>query len=350
MQPRPTARIRGPWPAGFCLCLCLLFAGVRQERAAPPAPGSVQWDGKPIALFPATNAKDPGLPSPYRSPDGRMTLTARLVDGRVAVVAVTLTPEQQVVDAADFPALARTGLHDEKALSNTQTITGRSVAEITSLGRPGRLSASGFLADDEDIISVLVADNRLVERLGLTHRALAEPLSYVMNLLATDIGVVWANHSFDGLAGFSYDGMEIRIKGTGTKGGQQSIFADGIEGALDLDIWRELTKREKGLLKTAYRSLPEDRFTALVDGLSRIHTGEMEPQYITRYGFYEGHTEYRTDPLAIALIFGLTTLEKIEAAFPGRLPQVLTERCTRDRVRPAGSGGGAAAPQRSQSE
>jgi hypothetical protein len=279
-----------------------------------------------------------------------VTLTARLLDGRVAVVAVTLTPEQRVVDETDFPALARTGLHDEKALSSTQTITGRSVAEITSLGRPGRLSTAGFVADDEDIISVIVADNRLVERLGLTHQALAEPLSYVMNLLATDIGVVWANHSFDGLAGFSYNGMEIRIKGTATKGGQQSIFADGIEGALDLDIWRELTDREKRLLKTAYRSLPEDRFTALVHGLSRIHTGEMEPQYITRYGFYEGHTEYRTDPLAIGLIFGLTTLEKIEAAFPGRLPHVLTEHCTRDRVGLAGSAGNAAAPQRGQSE
>jgi len=263
-----------------------------------------------------------------------VTLTAQLVSGRVAVVAVTLTPEQRSVDAADFPALARTGLHDEKALSDTRTITGRSVAEITSLGRPGRLSTSGFMADDEDVISVLVADNRLVERMGLTHRALAEPLSYVMNLLATDIGVVWANHSFDGLAGFSYNRMEIRIKGTGTKGGQQSIFADGIEGAMDLDIWRELDEREKRLLRKAYPLLPEDRFAALVRGLSRVHTGEMEPQYITRYGFYEGHTEYRTDPLAIALIFGLTTLEKIEAAFPGRLPQVLTDHCTRDRGSP----------------
>jgi hypothetical protein len=348
MQPRPRARIRGPWPVGFLLYL--LFTEVGGVRAAPTAPDSLRWNGERIALFPATHARDPGLPSPYRSPDGTVTLTARLVDGRVAVVAVTLTPEQRVVDAADFPALAHTGLHDEKALADTRTITGRSVAEITSLGRPGRLSASGFLADDEDILSVLVADNRLVERLGLTHRALAEPLSYVMNLVATDIGVVWANHSFDGLAGFSYNGMEIRIKGTATKGGQQSIFADGIEGALDLDIWRELTGTEKRFLKKAYRSLPEDRFTALVDGLSRIHTGEMEPQYITRYGFYEGHTEYRTDPLAIAVIFGLTTLEKIEAAFPGRLPQVLTEHYTRDRVRPAGSGGDAAPSRRLRNE
>ena len=332
MQPRP--RVRIPEFCSLGLCLCLLLTEVGSVRAGPLAPGSLQWNGKPITLFPATHARDPGLPSPYRSPDGTVTLTAQLVSGRVAVVAVTLTPEQRSVDAADFPALARTGLHDEKALSDTRTITGRSVAEITSLGRPDRLSTSGFMADDEDIISVLVADNRLVERMGLTHRALAEPLSYVMNLLATDIGVVWANHSFDGLAGFSYNRMEIRIKGTGTKGGQQSIFADGIEGAMDLDIWRELDEREKRLLRKAYPLLPEDRFAALVRGLSRVHTGEMEPQYITRYGFYEGHTEYRTDPLAIALIFGLTTLEKIEAAFPGRLPQVLTDHCTRDRGSP----------------
>jgi len=57
-----------------------------------------------------------------------------------------------------------------------------------------------------------------------------------LDFLMVNMNSVWANHTFDGLAGFSYNGKEIRIKGTGTKGGQQSIFADGIEGALDLDI------------------------------------------------------------------------------------------------------------------
>ena len=313
--------------------LGILLAGSVLARAGIPAPRSLEWNGRRVALFPATHDQDPGLPSPHRAADGTVTLTARLADGPLAVVAVTLRPAQRTVGAEDFPDLARTGIHDEAALARTRTITGRSLAEINALARPGGLSTSGFMAEDEDILSVLVADNRTVKRMGLTHRALAEPLSYVMNLLDTDIGVVWANHSFGGLAGFSYGGRTIRIRGTATKGGQKSIFADGIEGALDLDIWRDLDEREMGFLKEAYRSVPEDRFRRLVQGLSRIHTGEMEPQYITRYGFYEGHTEYRTDPVAIALIFSLESIEEIEAAFPGRLPEVLDEHATRDRVK-----------------
>jgi len=62
--------------------------------------------------------------------------------------------------------------------------------------------------------------------------------------------------------------------------------------------------------------------------LSHIHISEMLPYYIMRYGFYEGHTDYRTDPVAIAWIFGLKSLEQIETAFDGRLDRVLTEHFT----------------------
>lgn len=33
--------------------------------------------------------------------------------------------------------------------------------------------------------------------------------------------------------------------------------------------------------------------------------------------FYEGHTDYRSDPIAIAWIFGLRNIEQIEVAFDG---------------------------------
>ena len=66
--------------------------------------------------------------------------------------------------------------------------------------------------------------------------------------------------------------------------------------------------------------------------LSHIHTGEMVPYYIMRYGFYEGHTDYRADPIAIAWIFGLRSLEQIEAAFSGRLDKVLTHHFTGEAI------------------
>jgi len=47
-----------------------------------------------------------------------------------------------------------------------------------------------------------------------------------------------------------------------------------------------------------------------------------------RYGFYEGHTSYRADPIAIAFIFGLRSLEEIEELFQGKLYKTLTEHFT----------------------
>ena len=63
----------------------------------------------------------------------------------------------------------------------------------------------------------------------------------------------------------------------------------------------------------------------LQERLSRFHFSEMAPYYIMRYGFYEGHTDYRADPIAIAYIFGLRSLEEIENAFPGRVYATLTD-------------------------
>ena len=53
------------------------------------------------------------------------------------------------------------------------------VAEITDLARPGGLSTEGFLASDEDILSVLRGDDALVRAMGLTHAELARPLLHV---------------------------------------------------------------------------------------------------------------------------------------------------------------------------
>ena len=59
----------------------------------------------------------------------------------------------------------------------------------------------------------------------------------------------------------------------------------------------------------------------------------MVPYYIMRYGFYEGHTDYRTDPIAISFIFGLRSLEDIEIAFTGNLYNTLTEHFTEDNIK-----------------
>jgi hypothetical protein len=76
-------------------------------------------------------------------------------------------------------------------------------------------------------------------------------------------------------------------------------------------------------LKKHYGHLPEQEFEDFTIKLSAFNTGEMQPQYVMRYGFYEGHTFWRADPIAIAFIFGLKSLAEIDRVFPGKLHQKL---------------------------
>jgi hypothetical protein len=81
----------------------------------------------------------------------------------------------------------------------------------------------------------------------------------------------------------------------------------------------------KGSSDTIYKP----QLIELEEKLTTIHFNEMVPYYLMRYGFYEGHTDYRADPIAIAYIFGLKSIEEIEHFFPGNLYQTLTQHFTR---------------------
>ena len=68
--------------------------------------------------------------------------------------------------------------------------------------------------------------------------------------------------------------------------------------------------------------------TDLENKLSSMHFSEMAPFYIMRYGFYEGHTNYRTDPIAISFVFGLRSLVELEKTFKGKLYTTLMNHFT----------------------
>ncbi len=296
------------------------------------------------ALYPETVAEPPGLASPAKLPDGTEVVVALMRDGRYTVVPVTVEnapPDlaygsrkigkgrQLDVDVNDFPTLARTGLHAQEELDNTERITGRLIEVITEIGRPGNASGAGFLAADEDILSVLRGDNRLVARLGLTHPEMAKPLFHIWNLILKEYELRRIGRNWDNVQYVLYNGKKICFGEVHpTRGFQGSIFNDEIMGAFDINLFREVDESEKAFLRKKYPNLSEEQMAELVRKLSHILTGEMEPYYVMRYGFYEGHTAYRVDPLAIALIFGLRSLEEIEAAFPGRLYETLTTHFT----------------------
>jgi len=290
----------------------------------------------PARVYPEINQSRPDLPSPFLAPGGLEYVVAVNREGKFAVVPVTPGNEWKIcrqldVDSVDFPSLSATGIHSESDLNHIRSITGRSLDEINRLGRPGGLSHDGFMAGDETVVSVLKADNRIVQRLGLTHPQMARPLFHLLNLLETDMELGrWnmARHSWENIRHVFYNGRKVCVEGYDTKGGQLSIFDDGLEGSFHIRIWRELEPGEERFLKELYSALSPSEFSELARRLSFLNTGELQPQYIMRYGFYEGHTYWRTDPIAIAFIFGMKTLAEIESAFKGNLDSIMTVHFT----------------------
>jgi hypothetical protein len=313
-------------------------AAAAQARRCAPArssatieSGSLVYGGRTYRLYPETLAARPDIPSPLTAADGTELALVTAIGGRYGIAPVTLKSKERQcdADAADFPTLAATGLHAEAELDRTQAISGRLLAEIETLARPGRLSDDGFLAAGESILSVLKADNRIVAALGLTHPDLARPLFHIWNLMNIDLELDrWnmALHRWGNIVALRSHGRTVKLVAGDTKGGQLSIFADGIEGSFWIEITGEITAQERAFLNKQYGRLGEGEMDRLVRALTRIRTGEIQPHYITWYGFYEGRTPWRTDPITIAFVFGLRTLEQIENALPGRLHEVLMTR------------------------
>ncbi len=282
-------------------------------------------------IYPEVNDYRPDLPSPFTDPDKNEFVVAATKENKYAIIPVTLSNDrgicrQLIVNKTDFPHLAKTGLHSDEELNQIATITGRSLEEITRLGRPNALSHSGFMAADEEIISVIRGDNDLVRQLGLTHPQLAKPLFHVLNMMDHDLDLNrWnmATHRWENITYFYYNNKKVFVDAGDTKGGQKSIFDDGIQGAFHIKLWRNFDEDEIRLLDQKYAHLTTTQFDTLKILLSHINTGEIEPQYIMRYGFYEGHTYWRAEPIAIAFIFGMKDLKEIDDSLNSRLHRQL---------------------------
>ncbi len=306
-----------------------------------------------LKFYPHTYDQCPELPSPCTMEDGTEIVVAFTKDNKFTLIPVTVEKGESLgyrerewdkirileVDAEDFPTLARTGLHSEIELDDTRWITDRSIAEITDSGRPEGSSGEGFMSQEEDIISVLKGDNRLVKTLELIHPQLAKPLFHVWNIAR------WVNstsqsvgRSIDDIDSFLYNTRKVRLIRAGGRGWQDSIFNDEILGMYHMEFCIELDEDEKASLQEKYSNLSDEQMTDFQKMLSHIHTGEMVPFYIMRYGFYEGHTGYRANPIAISLIFGLRSLEEIEKAFEGTLYKALTEHFTKESISAEGGG------------
>ena len=348
-----------------CLLMAMMVVACCSAESSPSQPTSTDRDGNaqsailPEAasshaslqqtshpLYPNVLDKRPTIPSPYVTEQGTEILTAILKNGKYVFIPVTVEngkplhysyrvgsvygKDQQLhVNRGDFPALARTGLHAEAELDAKDMITGMPVDVITYIGRPGRFSGAGFMADDETVISVLKGDNDLVRKLGLTHPQMARPLYHVWNMILQEIECGrWGR--FSSIQCFFYNGNKVRLRAESMKGWQISIFQDEIQGRFDIDVQRTLTAAERSFLRGQYPHLSDTQMVELEERMTHLHFSEMVPYYIMRYGFYEGHTSYRADPIAIACIFKLKSVEEIENAFRGTLYRTLFSHFTEE--------------------
>jgi hypothetical protein len=322
----------------YSMLCCVLFSVMGLVTSPAVSNAELVYGNRTYPLYPAILDEKPDIPSPLTDADGNEYVIGLTADGDYTIFPVTVENGEELnykkniwyakgrqldVDSLDFPTLAETGIHSAEELNRTETITGRSVEHITRIGRPEQYSGAGFMAADEDIVSVLKGDNTLVQRLGLTHPELAKPLFHVFNVVQAVM-----SHSGYGkrgdAQGILYNGHAIKLKFWGAKGWQESIFNDEILGYWEIEMWRELDTNEVAYVLKQYPAMSEEDSSDMNRKLSYIHTGEMVPFYIMRYGFYEGHTGYRADPIAVASIFGLRSIMEIADIFSGELDSALT--------------------------
>jgi hypothetical protein len=317
--------------------LLFLYLISCQSFSKTPAEKQIIYQNEYISMYPNILPEMPALPSPYTFQDSIEVVVIQLKNQGFSVVPVTVENGEpyscqfnlqgkgkQLQVNREIPGLYVTGLYSEQELEQSEYFGRRSLAVLNIIAKPGAFSSAGFIAEDENIKSVFIGDNRLVKKMDLKHRQLAIPLFQVWNLLReirTDISYMF------------YNNLKIPVRGSPTKNYQDSIFHDEIQGTWDISIWRELLEEEEKFLNSHYTSLSPEDLSELKYKLSHLRIGEMHPFYIMRYGFYEGHTFWRADPIVISFIFGLKSLPEIENYFKCNLYYVLTQHYTEETVR-----------------
>jgi hypothetical protein len=186
-----------------------------------------------LKLYPLSYDSIPEIESPIFINDTVETILIVTKDNKYALAPVTIEngkpllysykvgtylgkDKQLLVDEGDFATLAKTGLHSEDRLENIEAITGIPIRIINCTGRPKAYSISGFIADDEDIISVLKNDNRTVQNLGLTHPRLARPLFHIWNLILKEYELGKWGRFYDNIKYIHYNGNILNFKAIGT--------------------------------------------------------------------------------------------------------------------------------------
>jgi hypothetical protein len=209
-----------------------------------------------LAVMVGMIAGDPGLHASVTSPGPEGPADFTHVDPATLGVEL-VSPRKDPVTGFQVG-----GKNSTDSIKRLPEINGRKIAELERDMRPGAESFKGFLGENESLLDVMAADNKLVvDEWKRTHQELARH----MRVLAAVGGKI-------GRKEFLYHGRLFRVELVMFRGEQPSPFHDRTKTGSDA-IVRNLDSGK------------EIRYSLLV------------PDMVERYGFYEGQgTEYRVDP------------------------------------------------------
>ena len=127
------------------------------------------------------------------------------------------------------------------------------------------MPGAGFMAGDEDIVSVLMGDNLLVSSMDLTHRDLSKALFHLWNTVLymndyDDQGTI----SSEGKDTLFYSGKKIWYSAPNCRGWQYSLFNDSIQGECHLELMVILSENERSFIEARYDILTDDERNEMI--------------------------------------------------------------------------------------
>ncbi|HEY4036066.1 MAG TPA: hypothetical protein VGL94_19075 [Ktedonobacteraceae bacterium] len=159
-------------------------------------------------------------------------------------------------------------MNSTESIRNLQSINGITIENLEARMRPRCDSGAGFLGSNESLREVIIKDTKTVTEMGLTHQEIAEFLRLF---------------SKEQKGRSEHNGKEYFHYFKPWRGDQVSPFSDGTKAS----VYHTVINLENG---------------------ARIEFSELLPEMIDRYGFYEGKTSYRLDPMEIARVAGITPM------------------------------------------
>jgi hypothetical protein len=177
-------------------------------------------------------------------------------------------------------------VNSDDSIRQLTTLTGLTIAEIEDRARPCHCSkwqdcsVDGFLGENEGFITRLLEDNLFVRQKQLTHQKIAKPL-FILATMNKDYCHI-AQETGDFKTGQCLlNKITFSVSINCTNGYQESIFNDHLRSSCIVNAVK-MPQRQ---------NLSFDQV--------------LLPNYIDRYGFYEGHTIYRVAPQTIIDFFEL---------------------------------------------